>query len=320
MSMPPGSAAGAGGCGPSPSAPARMGSTSAQAAGDHRPRYARSAATNVPAAESRRGGRYVVVAGHAEPANARTAARPGRQPRTGPRARSATLLHRRAASHRHLHPLRAPPAPGRPAGSGGQHLRRVFGRGPRRARLHGLRRRRQALHPRLLRPMHPGAAHRRVALRPQRHRAQHACRGARRRRGDPHPTHRAELAAQGAGAAILAALARGDIALTHEALDAHPTRRAADYLRAVLVAHDVLPPRDEPLARLERAVADLLARVPAGEDRRTLPPTRPGGSCTVPVDAPAPAHFDPRHRTRDPAPASRDRVAGVVARQRHRAQ
>jgi hypothetical protein len=75
---------------------------------------------------------------------------------------------------------------------------------------------------------------------------------------------------KGAGAAILTALARGDIALTHEALDAHPTRRAADYLRAVLVAHDVLPPRDEPLARLERAVADLLAGVPAGEDRRTL--------------------------------------------------
>ena len=60
-----------------------------------------------------------------------------------------------------------------------------------------LRRRRQALHPRLLRPMHPGAAHRRVARRPQRHRAQHACRGARRHRGDQHPTHRAELAAQG---------------------------------------------------------------------------------------------------------------------------
>lgn len=75
---------------------------------------------------------------------------------------------------------------------------------------------------------------------------------------------------KGAGAAILAALARGDVALTHEALDAHPTRRAADYLRAVLVAHDVLPPRDEPLARLERKVADLLERVPVGEDRRTL--------------------------------------------------
>ena len=75
---------------------------------------------------------------------------------------------------------------------------------------------------------------------------------------------------KGAGAAILATVARGDIALTHEALDAHPTRRATDYLRAVLVAQGVLPARDEPLARLERTAAELLTRVPAGEDRRTL--------------------------------------------------
>jgi hypothetical protein len=75
---------------------------------------------------------------------------------------------------------------------------------------------------------------------------------------------------KGAGAAILAALARGDITLTHEALDAQPSRHAADYLRAVLVAHRALPPRDEPLARLDRAAKDLLAQVPAGEDRRTL--------------------------------------------------
>ena len=75
---------------------------------------------------------------------------------------------------------------------------------------------------------------------------------------------------KGTGAAILAALARGDIALTHEALDAHPNRRPVDYLRAMLVAHGALPPRDEPLARLERAVTDLLAQVPAGEDRRAL--------------------------------------------------
>jgi hypothetical protein len=75
---------------------------------------------------------------------------------------------------------------------------------------------------------------------------------------------------KGAGAPILAEIARGDIALSHEALDAHPQRRPADYLRAVLVAHDALPPRDEPLARLERAAADLLADVATGEDRRTL--------------------------------------------------
>lgn len=49
--------------------------------------------------------------------------------------------------------------------------------------------------------------------------------------------------------------------MSHDALDAHPKRRAADYLRAMLVAHGALPARDEPLVRLERAVAGLLAAV-----------------------------------------------------------
>jgi hypothetical protein len=75
---------------------------------------------------------------------------------------------------------------------------------------------------------------------------------------------------QGAAAPILAAIARGDLPLSHEALDAHSSRRSADYLRAMLVANGALPPRDEPLARLERAVADLLVQVPAASDRRTL--------------------------------------------------
>lgn len=75
---------------------------------------------------------------------------------------------------------------------------------------------------------------------------------------------------KGAAAPILAAIARGDIALSHEALDAHPERRPADYLRAMLVAHGALPPRDEPLARLERTAVDLIAQVPTDEDRRTL--------------------------------------------------
>jgi hypothetical protein len=75
---------------------------------------------------------------------------------------------------------------------------------------------------------------------------------------------------KGAGAPILAAIARGDFALSHEALDAHPSQHAADYLRAMFVAHGALPARDEPLARLERAIADLLAHVPIDEDRRTL--------------------------------------------------
>ena len=50
------------------------------------------------------------------------------------------------------------------------------------------------------------------------------------------PAHGTELAAAGAGAAILADLAAGEIAATHEALDQHPRPRAAGYLRQMLVA------------------------------------------------------------------------------------
>jgi hypothetical protein len=75
---------------------------------------------------------------------------------------------------------------------------------------------------------------------------------------------------RGAGAPLLAALSRGELACSHTALDAHPQRRGADYLRALLVAHGALPVRDEALARLERTVADLLAAVPSEQDRRVV--------------------------------------------------
>jgi len=43
----------------------------------------------------------------------------------------------------------------------------------------------------------------------------------------------------------LAELAAGTLAANHEALDAHPHRHAADDLREILVANQVLPVRDE---------------------------------------------------------------------------
>jgi hypothetical protein len=75
---------------------------------------------------------------------------------------------------------------------------------------------------------------------------------------------------KGAGAAVLADLAAGRITLTHEALDAHPHRRAADYLRHVLVANAALPPRDEDLARTEGWLTDLLNRIERPQDRRLV--------------------------------------------------
>ncbi len=74
----------------------------------------------------------------------------------------------------------------------------------------------------------------------------------------------------GGGAGILADLAAGRLAVTHEALDQHPRPRAASYLRHMLVAGGVLPPRDEELARTERWLGGLLASVDDPGHRRLV--------------------------------------------------
>lgn len=75
---------------------------------------------------------------------------------------------------------------------------------------------------------------------------------------------------KGAGAALLAQIAAGTIELTHQALDRQPRPAAAGYLRAVLVANHVLPPRDEKLATAERLTAHTLARITRDGDRRLV--------------------------------------------------
>jgi hypothetical protein len=74
----------------------------------------------------------------------------------------------------------------------------------------------------------------------------------------------------GAGASLLADVAAGRLAISHDALDAHPRERAADYLRHMLVAGQALPPRDEPLARAERWLTGLLAAIEPPADRRLV--------------------------------------------------
>jgi hypothetical protein len=74
----------------------------------------------------------------------------------------------------------------------------------------------------------------------------------------------------GAGAALLADLAAGRLAVTHEALDRHPRPKAASYLRHMLIAGGVLPPRDEELARTEQWLAALLASIDAPAHRRLV--------------------------------------------------
>lgn len=74
----------------------------------------------------------------------------------------------------------------------------------------------------------------------------------------------------GAGAPILAAIANGTMPRTHTALDDHPRRAAADYVRAMLVAHGALPERNEPLARLERWINDKVAGIDDPELTKVL--------------------------------------------------
>lgn len=58
--------------------------------------------------------------------------------------------------------------------------------------------------------------------------------------------------------AILAEIASGTLELSHHALDAHSSPRAANFLRHVLVAHGVLPARDDALVGLEEWVTGRL--------------------------------------------------------------
>jgi hypothetical protein len=74
----------------------------------------------------------------------------------------------------------------------------------------------------------------------------------------------------GGGAAILAQLASGTLPATHQALDAHPRRRAADHLRQALVAGGVLPPRDEELARTGQWLTGILAAIEPAAGRRLV--------------------------------------------------
>ena len=75
---------------------------------------------------------------------------------------------------------------------------------------------------------------------------------------------------QGAGAPILAEIARGSLALSHEALDDLERPKAANHVRQMLVAHGALPPRDERLVSLERLNAQTVAAVARRDDRKTL--------------------------------------------------
>jgi len=65
-------------------------------------------------------------------------------------------------------------------------------------------------------------------------------------------------------------LVSGEVALTHEGVDTLAAGLGREYLRELLVAHQVLAQRDKYLAAFERWTATRLEAVPAGEDRQLI--------------------------------------------------
>ena len=98
-----------------------------------------------------------------------------------------------------------------------------------------------------------------------------------------------------AGSAILADIAAGRTAASHQALDEHPRPRAAGFLRQMLTAGGVLPPRDEEIARTELWLAGLLESLPSPEHRRLI---RAFATWQVMRRLRQNAQARPRHRTR----------------------
>ncbi|WP_405945231.1 hypothetical protein [Streptomyces sp. NBC_00932] len=69
---------------------------------------------------------------------------------------------------------------------------------------------------------------------------------------------------------ILRTLAEGTGPVTHATLDEMPESKAVTYLRAALVATDVLPARDEQLASLERWLSVFLQQVGDRQERALI--------------------------------------------------
>lgn len=69
------------------------------------------------------------------------------------------------------------------------------------------------------------------------------------------------------GAVLLADLADGTLALSHQALDTLPAAQWVTHVRAILITAGALPPREELLAGFARWVDGLLASIHLAEDR-----------------------------------------------------
>jgi len=125
---------------------------------------------------------------------------------------------------------------------------------------------------------------------------------------------------------MFADLAAGNLPASHQALDAHPRRRAVDFLRQMLTAGGALPPRDEELARTGQWLTGVLDTVEPDPAPRTKFPfpsrsasSSPSSSATA-AATPGTGHQpSPVAVSRRAAPASRSQPTGSAADCEHSA-
>lgn len=72
------------------------------------------------------------------------------------------------------------------------------------------------------------------------------------------------------GGAVLAQLAAGELALTHQALNSHGDDRSVAHLRALLVAADALPAEDRSVDRFEEFSTALVATITDAKDAKVV--------------------------------------------------
>ncbi|MCA1678350.1 MAG: hypothetical protein LC777_05080, partial [Actinobacteria bacterium] len=88
--------------------------------------------------------------------------------------------------------------------------------------------------------------------------------------GAPHPGAVIQWLRRPGGGRTLHELARGDLKLSHDALDGVGQRKGTEHLRAALVHAGVLAPRDELLIALATWTSKRLSVIAAGPDHSTL--------------------------------------------------
>src|SRR5258708_18284754 len=72
-------------------------------------------------------------------------------------------------------------------------------------------------------------------------------------------------------AALISRMVSGDLECSHQALDGLPQTVAVSYLRDLLVLVELLPARDEELARFHQAISQAVADVADSRDQIALP-------------------------------------------------